>query len=235
MFRDLGRAVPAAIVTALMTMSGSPALAQNRVIHIPLSEHYYDQPPSVGGLLLGFTISGTKRMPKPYLEISLPSGWTGSLACLRLTSENGQYEGQGEFLVTEEMTGGFRKVDLTTSAYPESLSKLQIASVVLKGGCSRDRRPEAAVTVWNESAPDGYRELVLMINSMDASETYIIVEGGQKITCSDTGNRQFKTYDTVCRVPRSALRGGTAADFEINCRRSGSFDDPVTVRLNFPR
>ena len=181
-------------------------------------------------LVAGFQRLGESPRKRPALWASVPAAWRGRSLCLRLLSADGTYTAQQSFAVPQDWRGGASALDFT-SAFTERLQGLaadEMAVRISLGDCSATDSVYALGS-WNTdgaaASPDG----VLLLNSMRATEVYLIEkDAGREIPCAVKTSDASTSFDTRCVIPADVLKGEGRVTFEINSIRRGTYD-PVTL------
>lgn len=184
--------------------------------------------PVVGALSLG----GAAEAPSPLLA-QIPAAWGGDDVCARLVTSDGLYEARGQYSVPADWIGGVAEFDFPTefSARVLTIAPESMAVLVSRGECSADVSP-LALASWR-SQPGG--EVVLMVNSYRADETYLIFPAtGGDTDCIPNPDPQRTAFDMICTVPDELVAAGGTIAIEVNRVRGGGIAPPDAVSLELP-
>lgn len=220
----------ASILSGLV-LCGVPALAEDAIrAEGPLAETLIAKAEISRVLVTGFQAIGAAPPERPALWASVPATWRGQSLCLRLLSADGTYSAQQTFAVPPDWGGGVSSLDFAT-AFADRLEALKADEMAVRislGDCSAGDTVYALGS-WNSDRRSGPADGVLLLNSMRASEVYLIEKGsGRELSCTVKTAGASTSFDTLCPIPAPLLSGEGRLTFEVNSIRRGTFD-PVTL------
>ena len=130
---------------------------------------------SAGAVIVGILAIGPEATKTPSLSAFVPSGW--DRLCVRLLSNDGRYVAHVEYRSDGDWQGeGAAPLGFATR-YPEVLKAAtakRMAVLVLGGACDAVD-PPVAIGGWNIDPLAKPAEIVLLVNSFRADETYVFV------------------------------------------------------------
>lgn len=214
-----------------LALSGAPALADEAIrAEGPLAETLIAKAEISRVLVAGFQSIGAAPPERPALWAAVPASWRGKSLCLRLLSADGTYTAQQSFAVSPDWRGGVSPLGFAT-AFADRLEALKADEMAVRislGDCSTGDAVYALGS-WNSDRRSGPMDGVLLLNSMRASEVYLIEKGtGRELSCTVKTADASTSFDTLCPIPAPLLGGEGRLTFEVNSIRRGTFD-PVTL------
>lgn len=188
-------------------------------------------------LVVGLTLTTVPTIDREDFVAEIPAAWNGGLACLRLASPDGLYEGRGQFTVQGiEEPGRLAGLEPIVSAenWQEIQARYggQLMPALTRGGCDQD--PVDHALVFARTTTDGSPAIRLAVNAQGATETFVVVQSGAEMTevsCFSAGEGGGVGFDQLCDIPAEAFAAGDPV-LTVNRLTNGEYAPPYVVTLD---
>lgn len=199
-----------------------------------------------GGVVMGLHVRGEAEIlpadQRPRLLAIVPEAWGGHEMCARLSSSDGRYEAQIDYLIPAHWKTVVADLEFAPyTRYPGETSliePMEVAAVVSRGRC-RTEPTLYAPAFWNAAPRDPGEGLSLLLNSYRASEVYLSVGEGAKAqlieSCEAVTDAPRTTFDFRCELEPEVVRVGEVTRVEVNRIRRRHADPPLVFYVDLSR
>lgn len=161
------------------------------------------------------------------LFMEVPGAWVGDVACLRVSTSNGLYDGIAEYDLVAGDTVLPLRFPTEHADYLLQRPDGATAAFVSRGVCSGPAQ-ETAIVSWSTS---GSRETTLFLNAFRADRVYVYLgtDAQAPVECTSLVGEARTAYDTRCDLGELAL--SSAIELEVLAITNGQPSDPISVQV----
>ena len=159
-----------------------------------------------------------------YVEV--PPGWSGGVACLRVTTSNGLYDSFSDYQIPEGATVLPLQFPTKYARYLAERPVGGVAALITRGQCS-DRSEESAVIRWSAETKE---PVVLFLNALRADRVYVYLDADPTpVECVPLSGDVRTAYDVQCSLGLLSKPG--PINLEILSVTNGQPSEPTALTL----